>query len=57
MSNTETSVMYQLQILFHKQGNWENTVFLPMDKMKALDIMAMHNKLWSDVHCYRITKV
>ena len=57
MSNTETSAMYQLQILFHKQGNWENTVFLPMDYMRALDIMAMHNQLWSHIHCYRITKV
>ena len=57
MSNTETSVMYQLQILFHKQGNWENTVYKPMDKMKALNLMADYNKTWSDVHCYRITKV
>jgi len=49
--------MYQLQILFGKQGNWENTVFLPMEKMRALDIMAMHNKLWSNDHCYRIIPV
>ena len=46
--------MYQLQILFNKKGDWENTVFLPMDKMRALNIMAMHNKLYSEQHCYRI---
>ena len=49
--------MYQLQILFNKKGEWENTVFLPMDLMRALDIMAMHNKLWSKDHCYRIIEV
>ena len=49
--------MYQLQILFGKQGNWENTVFLPMDKMTALNVMAMHNQLWSKEHCYRIIPV
>jgi len=53
----KSSLMYQLQILFGKQGNWENTVFLPMEKMRALDIMAMHNKLWSNDHCYRIIPV
>ena len=46
--------MFQLQIKYNKTGNWENTVFLPMEKMKALDIMAMHNKLWSKDHCYRL---
>ena len=49
--------MFQLQILYGKQGNWENTVFLPMNKMKALEIMAMHNQLWSKNHCYRIIPV
>ena len=49
--------MYQLQILFHKQGNWENTVYQPMDKMKALNVMAHYNKLWSNVHCYRLVSV
>ncbi len=49
--------MFQLQIKYGKIGNWENTVFLPMTQMRALDIMAMHNKLWSKEHCYRITPV
>ena len=49
--------MYQLQILFHKQGDWENTVFKPMAQMKALDLMAHYNKEWSEVHCYRVIKV
>ena len=46
--------MFQLQIKYNKTGNWENTVFLPMTKMKALDVMATHNILWSKEHCYRI---
>ena len=49
--------MFQLQIKYNKIGNWENTVFLPMTQMRALDIMAMHNQLWSTEHCYRITPV
>ena len=56
-SKEHTNPMFQLQILFNKKGEWENTVFLPMDKMKALDVMAMHNKLWSKDHCYRIIEV
>ena len=49
--------MYQLQIKFHKVGDWENTVYQPMDLMKVLNLMATYNQMWSDTHCYRITKV
>jgi len=49
--------MFQLQILYKKQGDWENTVFLPMPLMTALDVMATHNILWSKEHCYRIREI
>ena len=48
--------MYQIQMKFHKTGDWENTVFLPMEFMKALDIQAMLNQLYSHEHCYRIVE-
>ena len=46
--------MYQIQMKYNKTGEWENTVFLPMTQMRALDIMAMLNQLYSTEHCYRI---
>jgi hypothetical protein len=46
--------MYQLQILFEKQGEWENTVYHPMTLMRALNVMATQNRLYSKNHCYRI---
>jgi len=53
----EHQPMYQLEILYKKQGDWENTVFLPMPLMTALDVMATHNILWSKEHCYRIREI
>ena len=49
--------MYQLQLLFHNQGNWENTVFKPMSYQRALTLCQEYNKLWADVHTYRIIAV
>ena len=49
--------MYRVQMKFNKTGDWENTVFLPMDLMRALDIMALLNKCYSHEHCYRIQEV
>ena len=46
--------MFRIQMKFNKTGDWENTVFLPMDYMRALDIMAMLNQLYSTEHVYRI---
>ena len=46
--------MYQLQILVKKQGEWENTVYHPMSKMRALNVMATVNRFYSKIHCYRI---
>ena len=48
--------MYQLQILFQKQGDWENTVYHPMTLMRALNVMATKNRLYSTIHCYRIVE-
>ena len=50
-------MLYQLQIQYEKQGDWENTVFLPMPLMRALDVMAPHNILWSKEHGYRLVEV
>ena len=49
--------MFQLQLKWYKQGEWENTVFKPMDKMLALKWLANYNQLWSHIHCYRIIEV
>jgi hypothetical protein len=48
--------MYRLQIDWQKQGQWENTVWLPMELMKVLDLMAYYNREYSHEHAYRIIK-
>ena len=55
--NHTRTMLYQLQIQYEKQGDWENTVFLPMPLMRALDVMATHNILWSKEHGYRLVEV
>ena len=46
--------MFQLQILFHNQGDWENTVYKPMAYDKALNICKKYQEEWANVHSYRI---
>ena len=49
--------MYQLQLQFHKQGEWENTVFRPVEYAQALKLMNDYEEEWRDVHNYRIVPV
>ena len=46
--------MFQLQLQFHKQGNWENTVYKPVDYAKALYLLKQYSTAWAGVHNYRI---
>ena len=48
--------MFQLQICFHNQSDWENTVYKPMDYAKALELLEYYRKEWAGVHSYRIIK-
>ena len=48
--------MYQLQLLFFNQGDWENTVFKPMAYHKALQLLNQYRKEWAGVHTYRLIK-
>ena len=49
--------MYRLQISWNKTSPWENTVCLPMELMRVLNLMAYYNKEYSHVHAYRIVQV
>ena len=46
--------MFQLQISFHQQSDWENTVFKPVPYDRALELLNYYRKEWADVHAYRI---
>jgi len=49
--------MYQLQILFHKQGDWENTVYQPMELNRVQSILKHYQSVWGNTHSYRITPI
>ena len=49
--------MYQLQILFHKQGDWENTVYQPMELNRVQSILKHCQSVWGNTHSYRITPI
>ena len=46
--------MYQLQILFYKQGNWENTVYQPMEFNRVQSLLKHYQSTWGNIHSYRI---
>ena len=46
--------MFQLQLRYHNQGDWENTVFKPMPYDKALKMCEYYRIEWKGVHSYRI---
>ena len=46
--------MFQLQLRFFNQGNWENTVYKPMPYDKALKICEEYSTEWQGIHSYRI---
>ena len=46
--------MYRLQLQFHKQGEWENTVYQPLDYAKALKLLNEYREEWEGIHNYRI---
>ena len=49
--------MYQLQLKINKKGNWENTVYQPMELSKVQKILKHSEFFWGDVHDYRIVNV
>ena len=49
--------MYQLQILFHNQGNWENTVYQPMEYNKVQKLLRSCRLQYDGVHSYRVVNV
>ena len=48
--------MYQLQLSWHKQGDWENTVYKPVDYAKALNLLKVYKTEFGHIHNYRIIK-
>jgi hypothetical protein len=49
--------MYQLQIQWKQQGEWENTVFTPRCYTAAKVLCDSYNKSWGEEHSYRIVPV
>ncbi len=49
--------MFQLQIKFNKQGEWENTVYRPMDKVGAEFLLNQYNTTFGKSHSYRLVSV
>ena len=49
--------MYQLQILYHNQGNWENTVYQPMEYNRVQALLKSCRSQYGGVHSYRIVNV
>ena len=49
--------MFQLQLRFFNQGNWENTVYKPMAYDKAKAILDHYNREWQGTHSYRLVEV
>jgi len=48
--------MFQLQLSWHKQGDWENTVYKPVPYDTALKLLKEYNTHWGNIHSYRIIK-
>lgn len=46
--------MFQLQLKFHNQGDWENTVYKPMEFEKAVKLCIQYQNEWNGIHSYRI---
>ena len=46
--------MFQLQLQYHKQSDWENTVYKPVDYARALYLLKQYTTAWGNVHNYRI---
>jgi len=49
--------MFQLQIQWMSEGNWEATVYPPTDYKTAQKRLTHYNIVWGNVHNYRITQV
>ena len=49
--------MFQLQLKYHNEGDWENMVFKPMDFDKAWKLYTEYQTMWNGVHSYRIIPV
>ncbi len=46
--------MYQLQLLFFNQGDWENTVYKPMEYQLAQALLKHYRSTWGNTHAYRL---
>lgn len=46
--------MFQLQLKFHNQGDWENMVFMPMPLDNAVKLCKIYQQKWNGIHSYRI---
>ena len=51
------NTMFQLQLRFFNQGEWENTVYKPMAYDKAKAILEHYNRQWQGTHSYRLVEV
>lgn len=49
--------MFQLQLKFFNQGDWENTVFNPMEFDKAVKLCTYYQTEWQGIHSYRIISI
>ena len=49
--------MYQLQILFHRQGDWENTVYQPMELNRVQSLLKLKRCTYGNLHNYRIIPI
>ena len=46
--------MYQLQILYNKTGNWENSVYQPMEFNRVQALLKSIRSQYGNVHSYRV---
>jgi len=49
--------LFQLQLQFNKKGDWENTVYQPVEYDKAMYLLKEYKKAWQHVHNYRLVSV
>ena len=49
--------MFQLQILWKQQGQWENTVYTPRDFVACKHLWEEYTKHFGLEHSYRIVEV
>ena len=49
--------MYQLQLQYFKQGDWENTVFQPMEYQRVQALLKYYRSQWGNTHSYRVVLI